>query len=290
MVKCWILNLNVNDVQSITANHFNYAGDIGAMHFFLLLNTCIEDINNITLEEINIVHAAILFKGHLKDKTLAQSYRTISTCPLIAKGLDMFVRDLNLDKWKEDQSEVQFLGEGSSHELAALLLTETIQHSLFNLKQPIFVIYLDAKSAFDRVLRKLLVRNLYHAGTAGQELLLINHRLNERKTIVEWAGNLMGPIQDQLGLEQGGVNSGDFYKVFGKSQLQMAQDSCLGIPLAKNLIISAIGQADDTLHVSNKIHNIQNLLELSNSFCCKYNVELCPEKNQAPGICSKETR
>ena len=67
--------------------------------------------------------------GHSKDKTLARSYRTISTCPLVAKGLDIFLRDLNLDKWNSHQAPTQYLGDGSSHELAALLLTETIQYS-----------------------------------------------------------------------------------------------------------------------------------------------------------------
>ena len=71
----------------------------------------------------------------------------------MAKALDVLVRDLNIDSWNDDQASTQFLGEGSSHELAALLLTEVVQHSLHVLHQPLFVIYLDAKSAFDRVLR-----------------------------------------------------------------------------------------------------------------------------------------
>ena len=63
--------------------------------------------------------------------------------------------------WAAAQAETQFQGSGSSHELAAILLTETIQHSLFSLKLPIFILYLDAQSAFDVVLRELLIKNLY---------------------------------------------------------------------------------------------------------------------------------
>ena len=71
---------------------------------------------------------------------------------MVAKGLDIYVTHLHSDCWKDDQADVQFQGEGSSHELAAVLLTETIQHSLFTLKQPLYVLYLDAQSAFDVVL------------------------------------------------------------------------------------------------------------------------------------------
>ena len=148
---------DVRDLYSITANHYLHAGTSGIKHFCLLLNTFIEDISFLTITEVNQVYATILFKGHKKDKFSARSYRSISICPLIPKALDLYIRDLNLPAWNDDQAETQFQGEGSSHELAALLLTETIQHSLFNLKEPVFVIYLDAKSAFDVILRQLLV-------------------------------------------------------------------------------------------------------------------------------------
>ena len=278
----------VTDLHSITANHFLHAGEAGRYHFHLLLQALLSDINNVTIDEVNIVHAAILFKGHSKDKTLAKSYRTISTCPIVAKALDIFIRDLNIEMWNSDQAKTQFLGEGSSHELAALLLTEVIQYSLYVLKLPVFILYLDARSAFDRVMRELLVRNLYHTGTTGEELLLINNRLENRKTVVEWDGTMMGPIHDQGGLEQGGVNSGDFYKIFGKNQLQLSQDSHLGVRLARNLVISALAQADDTLHSSNNIHRLQNLVQLTVHFCTKYNVELSTEKTKLQVFFPKE--
>ena len=47
---------------------------------------------------------------------------------------------------------------------------------------------------------------------------------------------------DQHGVEQGEVNSGDFYKIYSKSHLQMAQNSLLGAPLSRNIVISAIGR------------------------------------------------
>ena len=273
----------VNDINSITAAHFLNAGDPGLFHFFLLLDALLDDLSNITIEEVNTVHAAILFKGHDKDRTSSRSYRTISTCPLVAKALDIYLHDLNIDKWNADKAPNQYLGEGSSHELASLLLTEVINHSLHE-EKPVFVLYLDAKSAFDRVLRELLVRNLFFCGTTGKELAFINHRLKNRKTIAEWDKQLMGPISDELGVKQGGVNSGEFYKIYGKTQLQMAQDSKLGVNLAKDLTISAIGQADDTALVANDLHSLQNLLQLTLYYCSKFNVELCAGKTVLQSI------
>ena len=45
-----------------------------------------------------------------------------------------------------------------------------------------------------------------------------------------------------------------------------------------DLVISGIGQADDTALVANSPHSTVNLLRLSLDFCSKYQVELCAEK------------
>ena len=81
-----------------------------------------------------------------RTKKTPCSYRTISTCPLLSKVLDTYIASLYSTIWEPHQAETQFQGKGSSHELAALLLTETIQYSLHSSMKPLFVICLDAKS------------------------------------------------------------------------------------------------------------------------------------------------
>ena len=138
---------------------------------------------------------------------------------------------------------------------------------------------MDAKSAFDVVLKELLIKNLYFSGTTGETLLYLDARLGNRQTYLDWNGQLMGPILDEQGVEQGGINSSDFYKIFGKEQLQTVQDSALGVPLGP-LTISGVGQADDTGLLSNNIHKLYFLLHLTKIFCDKYQVELCSEKTK----------
>ena len=134
------------DHSCITGNHFRYAGETGLKHFQELLNALIDDLNNMSIDALNTAWAmaCILHKGHGKDKTSAESYRTISTCPFLSKALDTYIADIYGHIWDLQQAETQYQGKGSSHELAALLLTETIQYSLNSSKKPIFVLYLDA--------------------------------------------------------------------------------------------------------------------------------------------------
>ena len=254
---------NVTDFYGMTVNHYNYAGPAGWRHFHLLLNCFLNDVNNTSITEINVVYVCILFKGHGKDKTSHRSYRTISTCPVIAKALDLYIRYLNITKWNLNQAETQLQGEGSSHELAAVLLTETIQHSLYTLKEPLYCLYLDAESAFDVVLTKLLVRDLFNCNTSGHSLLYLNNRFKNRQTYVDWEGNLMGSIHDRHGLEQGGVSSSDLYKTFGKEQVSTTQKSKLGVKLGKKITVLGIAFVDDTSLMSNKLKNVLFLLHIN---------------------------
>ena len=273
------LKADVNDFYSITANHFMNAGPSGFAHFHFLLAALVKNVNLAGLDELNTIWACILYKGHGKDKQSDRSYRTISVCPFIAKALDSYVGSLYSERWASSQASTQFQGSGSSHELAALLLTESIQHSLHVAKTPLFVLLLDAKSAFDKVVRECAVRKAYLAGTDGHGLLYLNTRLESRKTFIEWDKVLMGPIQDLLGVEQGGQNSDKIYKLNNNDQLTTAQDSGLGIDLGSSNI-SGIGFVDDVSLQSNSLSKLGGLLHLTIEYCQKFHVELVPDKTK----------
>lgn len=150
---------------------------------------------------------------------------------MISKALDSYIGSLYSDGWSNAQADTQFQGTGSSHKLAALLLTESINHSLYVLKKPYFLLLLDAKSAFDLIPKESVIVNAFKAGTQDQGLLYLNNRLGNRQTFCEWSKSLMGPIHDNLGVEQGGINSDRLYKLANNNQIRAAQNSLLGVDL-----------------------------------------------------------
>ena len=166
-----------------------------------------------------------------------------------------------------------------SHELGALLLTETINHSIKENNKPIFCLYLDARSAFDLTIREIMVRHLYLVGTDGQQLLYIDNRLKHRRTFMEWDRKILGPINDELGFEQGGVSSGDFYTLYNSEQLTSAHEANLGVNVGP-VQVSSIGQADDVVLLSDDINLLSHLLTLTLDYCEKHHVTLAPEKTK----------
>ena len=94
----------------------------------------------------------------------------------------------------------------------------------------------------------------------------------------------MGPIIDELGLEQGRANSSEYYKVYSNENLTTAQKSLQGVSLgkfpSKSRVISAIGLADDTVLAANRLSNLRNILFLTQNYCMKYGVSLCHDKTK----------
>ena len=120
------LKPTVKDFFNLTPLFFLNAGVHGVRYFQFLLNYILSNVNNATVEELNIAHGVILYKGHQRDRKCHRSYRTISTCPLLAKALDLYIRDFFLPQWNSTTASTQYQTSGSSHELASLMITEAI--------------------------------------------------------------------------------------------------------------------------------------------------------------------
>ena len=147
-------------------------------------------------------------------------------------------------------------------------------------QKPIFLLFLDAKSAFDSVFIPYLIRKLYWSGMDKQAVLYLDNRLSNRVTVCEWDKDIVGPIVDEHGLEQGGVNSSDCYKIYNNELLQQSQATGLGVNLHNVQVVSAVGQADDTVLVSDSIAKLNHILQLCLKYCEKYCVELSPSKTK----------
>ena len=76
-----------------------------------------------------------------------------------------------------------------------------------------------------------------------------------------------------------GPNSSEFYKIYNNEQLSSAQLSGFGAVVG-NVPVAAIGQADDTALVSHDISSLQLLLNLSLSYCERYQVKLSTNKTK----------
>ena len=101
-------------------------------------------------------------------------------------------------------------------------------------------------------------------------------------TFCEWNKIIMGPINDEQGIEQGGVSSSDLYKIHNNEELSVPQETDFGVNLTDegDVHVASIGQADDTVLISNDLVKLKFLLQLTVAYCKKNHVQLSSSKTK----------
>ena len=97
---------------------------------------------------------------------------------------------------------------------SALIVEETIRECKDS-GESVYLIFLDAKSAFDGVDHKHFMRRLYHIGVHDGHWTLINSLHHQAESVVKWTGDRSDPFE----IGQGGILSADLYKVYGNPLL-----------------------------------------------------------------------
>ena len=97
----------------------------------------------------------------------------------------------------------------------------------------------------------------------------------------------MGPIIDELGLEQGGISSSDWYKIYNNEQLIDTHETDFGVSIY-NIHVASVGQADDTALLSHDLHQLNLLLQITLQYCQKHHVQLSPGKTKLQVFLPKE--
>ena len=127
-----------------------------------------------------------------------------------------------------------------SHDLAALAITEVVSNGLHVNKEHVFVLLLDAMSAFDLVVIEDAIRCAWDVGVQDEGLLYLDMRLRNRLMFVEWDKQMMGPFRDTRGVEQGGCASDRIYRLVNNEDLEVAHRSELGVDLGLALVVTSL--------------------------------------------------
>ena len=109
---------------------------------------------------------------------------------------------------------------------------------------PIYIAFLDAKSAFDVVSHDSLLRKLFHAGVKGVSWSLIHSLHAEAESVVKWNGAYSDVFKVDQGVRQGGILSTDLYKLYDNGLFDRLQLTGVGCHIGE---ISCVvpGCADD---------------------------------------------
>ena len=151
--------------------------------------------------------------------------------------------------------------QNSSPMNCSLILEEVIRESK-DLKQPLYIAFLDVKAAFDVVSHESLLRKLFHIGVEGKEWSLIHSLHKGAESVVKWEGSTTSGFKVSQGVRQGGILSTDLYKLYGNGQLQRMEDLGIGCHIGEICCVAPTA-ADDMAVPAPNLTILQRLINLA---------------------------
>ena len=149
--------------------------------------------------------------------------------PVLCKLIDSIIKARIVEQLDSTQSSLQRGFTAGTSPLNAALILEEARRESKDKKKPFILVLLDAKSAFDVVNHRNMMRRLYHCGIQDAHWSLINSLHTNATTSVKWRGEVSTPYLVEQGIRQGGIISTDLYKVYVNPVLKRIQYSGMGI-------------------------------------------------------------
>ena len=206
------------------------------------------------------------------DKTLAENYRKITLLSSLSKTFENILNN-RLSYCKETVMSDDPLQNGFNKDTPVtdnVFILNGIIEKYKATKKPLYVCFVDFKSAFDNVNRKALFYKLSKQDVKGKFYKIIKSMLNNAKSKVKWDNNLGDIIDNLYGVLQGGVISPALFKIFIED-LPKYLDPEDGVKMG-SILIHYLLHADDLVLISETSSGLQNLLLGLETFCSRWHI------------------
>ncbi|XP_045215288.2 uncharacterized protein LOC123565485 [Mercenaria mercenaria] len=168
---------------------------------------------------------------------------------------------------------------GSSPLNAAYILEEFYRENA-DKKSESHVILLDAKSAFDVVNHKHLLRRVYHAGITDGHWELLKSLHSQSASVVKYGYQVSELFDVFQGVRQGGILSTDLYKIYINPLLDQLENTGKGGKIG-TITVNNSTCADDVCLMSDTRDDTQLLINIAASFAKEERYLLQPTKTVA---------
>ena len=175
----------------------------------------------------SLMYLTPIFK-HKGDITNSKHYRGITITATISKLIETVLKLRVNHRIIEIKKTLQRGFTENTAPLISSLILEEYERENTDLKKPTIFGMLDAKSAFDVVRHKNLIRKLNYMGLSEQNILMIDQLYKNATRKVKWKGQLSDVFWIEQGVRQGGTLSADLYKVYVHQLLNLLEDSNIG--------------------------------------------------------------
>ena len=228
------------------------------------------------------VYLVPLLKNKLKDHADSANYRPIAIATAASKVFERLLSNRLIDFLDTTDNQFGFKPHHST-EMCVFTLKEVVRYYL-QLNTPIFLCFIDVKSAFDRVSYWLLLSKLQERGVPLYLLLILQHWFTEQQLCVRWGATISDTFNMKNGIRQGSVLSPILFNVYVDQLNVLLNDSRIGCHIA-NKAVNNFAYADDLAIVCPSASALNDLLRICEDFARHHYIQFSTNKSVCMNIC-----
>ena len=199
-------------------------------------------------------------KALLTDKN---NYRPVAITSVFSKILESIVLDMYQYLLVTSDNQFGFKFEHST-DLCIFGLKQIIEF-YHNLSSPVYVCFLDASKAFDRLNHWVLFKKLIDRGIPLIIVRLFVYWYGNQQFCIRWGNTLSNKFATSNGVRQGGIISPVYFNIYMDGLSNDLKRSKIGCKI-NGEILNHLLYADDSCIIASSPSALQKLLNI----CCEY--------------------
>ena len=253
--------------DGIQAEHLKFSSAKIAVLLSLLFNSMIlhgHMCNNL-MESIIIP----IVKDKKGDITCKENYRPIAITTVISKLFEGVLLTRYKSCLATTHNQFGFKSQHST-DMCVFVLKNVIDYYTY-MSSPVFICYLDASKAFDRLNYWVLFDKLLAKNVPTIIVRLLMFWYTRQQFIVQWGASTSAAFSVGNGVRQGGVLSPYLFNVYMDDLSQILNSSCVGC-LYNGKLVNHLMYADDAALIAPSARALQKLLLLCETYAANCDI------------------
>jgi len=266
-IECAIKELDLNKscgMDGVYAEHLKYS----SRRLLVLLSVCITSmfIHGVLPESMISVVLVPIIKDKTGKITSKDNYRPIALASTISKIIEIILLNRMSDLLLTCHNQFGFKKKLGTDQCIYMLKEIIDAYKVLN--GSIFICFLDASKAFDRVNHNTLFKKLLSRGVPCYIVRILAFWYANQTNCVRWGGVYSDSFNVSNGVRQGGILSPFLFNVYIDDLSCRLNDCRTGCSFA-GMLINHLMYADDLVLIAPSTAGLQKLLNL----CEKYGVD-----------------
>lgn len=148
-----------------------------------------------------------------------------------------------------------------------------------SLSSPVYVAYMDASKAFDKINHFHLMAKLIKCNVPLIIVRLLYFWYSNQLFMIRWGGCISKPFYVTNGVRQGGILSPSFFNIYLDELSQILNDNLSGC-MINSCRINHLFYADDSVLLGPSPKSLQNLIDVCEEYAAKYELSFNIKKTK----------